>query len=205
LTVPGAAGSVVAIVLAAGLSSRMGRSKALLDWFGEPLVLYQVRQLREAGAATVIVVTGHAAAEVEAALAGSDAVVARNEAFLEGRAGSIRSGAAAVPPGVETIVLLNVDQPRRSEVVRRLIGEHLAAGCAITVPAFAGRRGHPALLAGRLLIELAAVSEAEQGLKEIMRRHAGERHEVEFSTDEVLLDLNTPGAYEAVLTRWMVS
>ncbi|MHB8575561.1 MAG: NTP transferase domain-containing protein, partial [Dehalococcoidia bacterium] len=81
---------------------------------------------------------------------------------------------------------------------------HRAAGCAITVPAFAGRRGHPALLSGQLLDELRAVSEAEQGLKQIMRRHAGNRHEVEFSTDEVLLDLNTPGAYEAALARWMV-
>ncbi|MBK7725004.1 MAG: NTP transferase domain-containing protein [Dehalococcoidia bacterium] len=49
------------IILAAGTSTRMGRPKALLDWGGQPLVCYQVRQLQEAGCDEVIVVLGHKA------------------------------------------------------------------------------------------------------------------------------------------------
>ena len=50
--------SVEAILLAAGESSRMGKPKALLDWFGEPLVNAQICSLIEGGIDQVIVVTG---------------------------------------------------------------------------------------------------------------------------------------------------
>ena len=49
---------VRALLFAAGESRRMGSPKPLLPWYGEPLVVYQVRQLREAGAAEVVVVLG---------------------------------------------------------------------------------------------------------------------------------------------------
>ncbi|MEO6397075.1 MAG: NTP transferase domain-containing protein, partial [Tepidiformaceae bacterium] len=58
------------IVLAAGFSSRMGEPKALLDWGGEPLLAYHVRQLREAGADEVIVVLGHRGDEIQRGMRG---------------------------------------------------------------------------------------------------------------------------------------
>ena len=44
------------ILLAAGMSSRMGKPKAMLDWFGEPLINYQINQLKEGGADEIVVV-----------------------------------------------------------------------------------------------------------------------------------------------------
>ena len=58
------------ILLAAGMSTRMGEPKALLDWGGEPLARYQIRQLREAGADEVIVVLGHRGDDIHRELRG---------------------------------------------------------------------------------------------------------------------------------------
>ena len=52
------------------------------------------------------------------------------------------------------------------------------------------------MLSGELLHELRAVEEESEGLRAVMRRHVAERREVEFEDESVLLDLNTPDAYE---------
>jgi molybdenum cofactor cytidylyltransferase len=190
-------GPTVAILLAAGLSSRMGVPKALLPWEGRPLVRYQVEQLLAGGCDRVIVVTGHERAAIEDALAGGAAEVAYNPDYAAGRAGSVRVGANAAPADAGRLVILNVDQPRAAAVIRRLLDAHRIGGATLTVPAHAGRRGHPLVLDGSLRTELLAVEEASEGLKAVVRRHQGERQELEFESDEVLLDLNTPESYAA--------
>jgi molybdenum cofactor cytidylyltransferase len=189
--------TVAGIVLAAGLSSRMGQTKPLLPWDGRTLVEFQVAQLREAGVGDIVVVVGHDAARVAAAAreAGARAVV--NESYLEGRAGSVRAGAAAVRDDSTAVVLLSADQPRPSSLTRRLLEEHRRCGAAITVPRLGARRGHPTILAGRLLDELRAVSEASEGLRAIIRNHADEIHDVDVADPRVVLDVNTPEAYRA--------
>lgn len=186
---------LAAIVLAAGLSTRMGTPKPLLPWDGRTLVEYQVAQLVTAGVSQVIVVTGHAAAEVERALVGSGARVVHNPRYAEGRAGSVRVGAAAVREPVAAVLTLNVDQPRPAELIRAIVSAHLSGNAAVTVPVWSGRRGHPAVFAGALLPELRAVTEEGEGLRAVRRAHAAETREVDFGDPRVLVDINTPESY----------
>ena len=61
--------NVAAVLLAAGAGSRMGhQAKGLLAFDGQPLVQRQVQVLREAGVGEVVVVLGHYADAVQAAL-----------------------------------------------------------------------------------------------------------------------------------------
>lgn len=193
---------VVGVVLAAGLSSRMGTPKQLLDWRGSPLVAYQARQLADAGAATVIVVTGHAAAAVTAALAGVAARPVHNPQFQSGRASSLRVAAEAIGGTPSAIVLLNVDQPRRATTLARLLQAHLAGDALITVPSFDGKRGHPIVVSGSLLPELRHVTDADEGLRAVVRRYTDRRRELPFDDDEVLLDLNDAATYDAARQTW---
>ena len=189
-----------AIVLAAGSSSRMGSSKALLPWDGMTLVGYALRELLAAGASQIVVVVGADAEQVLAAIPESDAIArVVNVAFASGRSSSIRLGAAAIPPGCGALIVQSVDQPCPSAILRMLYEAAENDGVDVAVPAFGGRRGHPICLAGRLLPELADVREEDEGLRAVVRRHADARHEVQVDSAIVHLNLNDPDAYADAL------
>ena len=173
----------------------MGRSKPLLDWGGRPLVAAQVAALEAAGCAPVIVVLGARAAAVRRALPAS-ARWTTNVAWWEGRAGSIRAGARAVPKQAEQVVVASVDQPCSAAAVRRTV-EALAANpeARIAVPRHRGRNGHPPVFDGSLLAELRGVSERGEGLREVRRRWREATIFVEVDDPLVLVNLNTPADY----------
>jgi len=202
-----------AILLAAGESTRMGQPKALLPWGDQTLIEYQIAELRAAGVDDVVVVLGHDADEVRQHVP-PEARVVVNKAYREGRASSLRAGAAALPDDAGPIVVLNVDQPRPRRIIEQLLAAHRNAGALVTVPVGDGRRGHPVVLAGALLPELRSASEAAQGLRGVVAAHeAGVRevhymlvaHESAAGAPDltaliVLLDINTPDEYEQALS-----
>ena len=75
--------TIAALLLAAGESTRMGRMKQLVPWDGRPLVAWQAEQLRDGGADEVVVVLGHRAEEIRAAVPSWCRVVV-NEAYGTG-------------------------------------------------------------------------------------------------------------------------
>lgn len=186
---------VSAILLAAGLSERMGTPKPLLPWLSATLLEYQIGQLAAAGVTEIIVVLGHRAEEILPHAKHPLARVAINRGYREGRASSLRAGAAEVDHRAEAIVILSVDQPRPAGITAVLTEKQLASGGLITAPTFSGQRGHPVVLAGSLLPELAAATEETQGLRALMRKYGGQTTEVSFDSSVVLLDLNTPADY----------
>lgn len=190
-----------AILLAAGESTRMGRPKPLLPWGGVTLIEYQVRELLAAGVDDLVVVLGHAAEEVRPRVP-QGTRVAVNEAYREGRASSLRAGAAALAEGADPIVVLSVDQPRPRAVIETLLAAHREQAAAITVPVAQRRRGHPVVLAGSLLPELREASEESQGLRGVIAAHEEELREAELDSPAVLLDINTPEQYEEALARY---
>ena len=192
---------IAAIILAAGESTRMGRPKQLLPWGGTTLLAWQVRQMREAGVDEVVVVLGHAAADVRPAVP-PEARVVVNEAYRQGRASSLRCGAAAVSDDAGAVLVLSVDQPRPASLSRRLIERWRETGALIVSPRFPRRFGHPVLVDGSLLGELRAVDEATLGLRAVIDRHAAEAEALPVEDDRVDVDINTPADYEAALAAF---
>ncbi|MGH2632720.1 MAG: nucleotidyltransferase family protein [Tepidiformaceae bacterium] len=191
---------ISSILLGAGISQRMGKPKPLLDWGGEPLIAYQVRQLREAGLDEVIVVLGFHGDEIHRQIRNLDCRVMFNARYPAGRSGSLRIGAKAVNRDTDAIVVLNVDQPRPASFTRSLIDAHQPSSVA-TRPLADGRHGHPVIISGRLREELMAATEEEHGLQGILRRHASEL--ADYPADAIChLDVNTPEEYRAALERF---
>jgi molybdenum cofactor cytidylyltransferase len=182
------------IILAAGMSTRMGQPKALLEWGGQPLLAYQVEQLREAGCDEVIVVLGYRSDEIHRQVKRSNCRVMLNPKYQMGRAGSLRIGAKAVNRDADTIVIVNVDQPRPAALIRGLLDAHDSAS-AFTRPNHAGHSGHPIVVSGWLRPELLDANEEDEGLRGILRRHRDQLREIEADAS-CLLDLNTPEEYD---------
>jgi molybdenum cofactor cytidylyltransferase len=190
---------VRALLLAAGESTRMGQPKQVLPWRGQPLVAYQVEQLQAAGAADVIVVVGHAADIVTPVAEASGARVVFNPDYRNGRAGSIRMGAAAIADDTHAVITISVDQPRTAALIRRVLDAHLNSTALITTPEHGGRRGHPVIFDGSLLPELRAVTEQQEGLRAVVRRHGARRQIVPVNDAGIHVEFNTPLEYEAAL------
>ncbi len=191
----------MALLLAAGESSRMGSPKPLLRWGKGTLIEYQIEEFSASRVEKVIVVLGYRAEEIEATIADAEVQIVVNEDYRLGRATSIKAGAHAVPDEARVIVAISVDQPRPRTVIDALSEAHLNNNL-ITLPTYGGRNGHPPVFSGSLLNELRNVSEERQGLREIMQRHASEITKLPWDSDVVLLDMNTPEEYQRALARY---
>ncbi len=191
---------LVALLLAAGESARMGRSKALLPWQGGRLVEFQIEQLLAGGIERVVLVLGHeaeAVRRVASPLARTTIVL--NQDYATGKASSVRAGMDATPADADALLILAVDQPRPGALIRRLRQVHERSDALITVPAFGGRHGHPTIFARELFPEMRDVREETQGLRAVRRRHRDRTQAVETATRVPLIDINTPDDYEAAL------
>ena len=192
---------VWAILLAAGESSRMGQLKALLPWQGTTLIEHQINSLLAAGVQHVVVVLGHDSDRLEPivdSVAGASWVL--NPDYLQGKTTSLKVGVSALDgQSVSDVLLLNVDQPRTSDTVQKLLERHQESQYVITIPTYGGKGGHPIFLSATLLIEMAAIEEETKGLLAVVRRHAEATERLEMNDPSVLWDLNTPEQYEKAL------
>ncbi len=197
---PRAAPRIAALVTAAGRSSRMGGAhKALLPWGDAPLVAHQVHTLAASlpPGAPLVVVVGARGEEVARAVPPAARVVS-NARWCAGRSTSLAAGFRALAPSPaaapDAVLVVAVDQPLHAVTVEALLAAFAPDRHALAVPTFQGRRGHPVLLSSRLWPELLAVEDEPQGLRTIVRRHAGARLEVPVDRP-VRWDLNTPEDY----------
>ncbi|MSQ11117.1 MAG: nucleotidyltransferase family protein [Dehalococcoidia bacterium] len=198
-----AGGGVVAVLLAAGESSRMGRLKSLLPWQDGTLIAYQVRCLLDAGAQQVIVVLGHQAESVRPhipKLPGVRMVV--NTRYHEGKTTSVKLGLAHVPADVEGVILLPVDQPRPAPLVAALVQTFREHRAPVTQPTFGGKRGHPIIFRADVLPELASITEETLGIKPVVDRYRTEAELVPVDSPVALVDLNTDEDYQDALELW---
>jgi molybdenum cofactor cytidylyltransferase len=189
---------ITAIVLAAGLSSRMGSNKLLADLNGKPLLRHAAEAAANSAADTVIVVVGNEAGQAEAALKGLRANSVRNPNYAKGLSTSLKAGIAAVPEDFDGAIILLGDMPGVSSA---LIDKMIAAfdpedGRAICVAARHGRRGNPVLWARRFFSEIMAL-EGDIGAKHLMAMNDELVCEVEADDDGPLTDIDTPQALAA--------
>ena len=181
----------------------MGKPKALLDWFGKPLVLAQAQALIEGGANRVIVVTGAHHNEISVAITNKPNItVANNSHWTQGKTTSIKTGLNQLNPNCQTIIVLAVDQPRPAWIVKQVLHSHIASKRPTTSPRYSSHGGHPLIFDISLLPELSNISEEREGLREVMKRYDENMNRVYFESPIVRFDLNTPEDYETALTTY---
>jgi molybdenum cofactor cytidylyltransferase len=148
----------------------------------------------------VIVVTGHQAERVRAALGERPVHLVANLDYAEGLSTSLKAGLAALPGDVEGVLVGLGDMPRiRSAQIDRLIAAfNPLEGRAIVVPTVRGKRGNPVLFATRFVPEMRQIT-GDVGARHLIGEHDDEVVEIEMEDDAPLLDIDTPEALAALL------
>lgn len=192
-------GSLAAIILAAGYSSRMGDFKPLLRLGGERVITRAVRGFYAAGITGVRVVVGHRAADLGSVLSSLGVTTVVNENYAAGMFSSVQRGVNTLAPDTAAFFLLPGDMP----LVRPTTIEKLARTCRATAhsvlyPCFRGRRGHPPLVT-RDCFGAVRAAPADCSLRTVLEGFAHAAGEVACVDQGILLDLDTPADYERAL------
>ena len=179
---------IAAVVLAAGSSTRMQGSHKLLEIVdGKPMVASAVEAALASCVDPVVVVTGHEAREVQAALPDGVRVV-HNAAHADGLASSLRAAVRALPPDLDAVVVSLGDMPFiRARHFEALV-EAWRPG-AIVVPVRDGRRGNPVLWSATFFDEMCDL-DGDGGAKPIMARYPGAVMEIPAVDDAVFTDVD---------------
>ena len=183
---------IAGLVLAGGRSSRMApRNKLLETVGGEPMVRHVAAVAIASGTQPVIVVTGHEAAAVTAALRGLAVTIVANPDYADGLSTSLRAGLRALPQGIDGALILLGDMPEVETSVLTALVAAFTGESAICVPVRHGRRGNPVLWGSAYFAEMMQLT-GDSGAKPLMARHETHLIEVEVATDSIFEDVDAP-------------
>lgn len=186
-----AARKIAGVLLAAGMSSRMGQNKLFLSLGDRTVLERAVATAIEAGLDPLVVVVGHEADRVRAALDGSPAALVFNPDHARGQNTSLAAGARALPPDADAAVVMLADMPRvDAAMIRALVAAFRDGQAPLVVSRYGDVVAPPILYGAPLFAELRALH-GEQCGKAVIRRHRGEEVELAWPVDR-LCDLDTP-------------
>ena len=188
-----------AVVLAAGMSSRMGVNKLLLPVDGEPVLGHILSSL---GGLHTVVVTGHTPDKLEHIITRHRASSVHNPDYQRGMTTSFQAGLRALNDRYDAVFLVLGDtfgfSPELLDSMTRMMQ---LSGAVLVSPVYEGKRGHPVLVHGSLFGEFLELGEDET-MKTVVDRHE-EGHSYVEGDVWTRLDMDTPEDYERVKRLWL--
>ncbi|MCO5183367.1 MAG: nucleotidyltransferase family protein [Anaerolineae bacterium] len=188
---------VTAVVLAAGASKRMGRAKLSLPWGDTTMLGAVLRVVNACSAENALVITGADASQTAASAAAAALPAMHNPNYANGEmVSSLQLALPLLEPEHAALVVLG-DMPLLSaDLIDTVIRAYRQSQALIIAPTYKGQRGHPVLFAPSLFGELLALPSGESAPRAVVRRHVAETLLVPVESDAVLIDIDTPNAYE---------
>lgn len=192
-----------AIVLAAGMSKRMGQPKVLLPWDkGQTIIEHILTQLFLARVDHVSVIVGNRAEAIKPLVEALGAETVFNPNFETGdMLSSVKAGLRAMPSNIAAVLIVLGDQPRiQPRVVHQVMTAYAEGKGDIVAPSYQMRRGHPILIDRRYWKELLNLPE-DGAPRDVINAHADRIAYVNVDNDSVLRDVDTPDEYRAERRR----
>ena len=192
-----------AVVLAAGLSSRMeGPNKLLLPVGDEPAIRRSVRAVLDSGVQEVVVVTGHQGREVMKAVLDLPVTIQPNVRYEDGQMRSVAVGIAGLTRPADAIMVCLGDMVLITAAdLRELMAVYQAhTHSSIVTPRYQGERGNPIVFAAAYAPEVAA-GRRLIGCRKLAEQYPDEAYFHDVTHDRFSTDLDTPADYARVLAR----
>lgn len=191
------------VLLAAGLSTRMGQPKQLADLHGRPLCTYAARALANAGHDRLLAVVppGDVGDRIRAALSGLGFEFVVNPEPGRGLASSFRAAVQALPSGLAGANFALADMPLvTADLHRALLGAFRDSGAPVVLAVYGDGEGAvrapPHVFRADLLEAVQATPDADHGPRSLIALHRA--HAVTVSVPAgLLLDVDTPEALAA--------
>jgi len=188
---------IVAVVLSAGESSRMGRPKALLPIDSQTFIEKIVGALKQSGIERVVVVLGFHADELRLQVGHLPVEIVVNPDYKQGQLSSLQAAIRHLQTtgSCDGMLVHLVDHPYiDSKLVRLMIDRFGDSDNMIVVPRHQGKRGHPVIFSKKLFQELLDAP-IDQGAKAVVNAHRGETLEIDTDDAGIILDIDTPELY----------
>ena len=188
--------TTAALIVAAGMSSRMGDFKPLLNIGSISIAQRVVATFQQAGVEKIVMVTGYNAVMLERHLAGNGVVFLRNEKYETTQMfDSVRIGLSYLRDKCGRVLFTPVDIPLfTADTVHRLLETDAPLAC----PAVDGETGHPTLIGASLFDRILSDS-GDQGLRGALNRCGAEPTLIPVEDRGILHDADTPEDYKALL------
>ena len=188
--------TTAALIVAAGMSSRMGDFKPLLNIGSISIAQRVVATFQQAGVEKIVMVTGYNAVMLERHLAGNGVVFLRNENYETTQMfDSVCIGLSYLRDKCGRVLFTPVDIPLfTADTVHRLLETDAPLAC----PAVDGETGHPTLIGASLFDRILSDS-GDQGLRGALNRCGAEPTLIPVEDRGILHDADTPEDYKALL------
>ena len=189
--------TVGAVITAAGMSSRMGDFKPMLNIGSISIAQRIVATLHQAGVNKIVVITGFQAQQLERHLANNGLIFLRNEEYETTQMfDSAKIGLSYLKDKCDRILFTPVDIPLFTAMT---VTELIESGAELACPVCEGKTGHPILIASSLVDRILADG-GERGLQGAISRCGAEMRLVPVDDAGTLHDADTPADYRALLS-----
>ncbi|MEX0802617.1 MAG: nucleotidyltransferase family protein [Candidatus Binatia bacterium] len=188
---------IVAVILSAGESSRMGRPKALLPIEGQKFIERIAGALKQSRAGRIIVVLGHHVDEMRRQIEHLPVDILVNPDYQNGQLSSLQVAIRHIQneDNCDGMLVHLVDHPYiNPALVDMMIERFYQSGRLIVVPRHRERRGHPVIFSRQLFDELLDAP-IDQGAKAVVNAHREETLEIETAEEGITIDIDTPELY----------
>jgi molybdenum cofactor cytidylyltransferase len=187
---------VAAVVLAGGMSRRMGVPKQLLRLGGKSLLERTLANIRGSGVDEIVLVLGAAADEVRRQVTTDGMRVVVNPDFQQGMGTSLRAGLATVSASMQAALIVLADQPFvLSPTLDQMIAYRQQYAPQILIPLYRGFRGNPVLLDRLVFPELMHLT-GDVGCRAIFGSHTESIHKLAVDDVGILLDIDSAEDWE---------
>jgi len=187
--------SMAGIILAAGMSKRMGTAKQLLRLNGRYLLQWVVNAAIDSTLEKIYLVLGCNSDRILISLprlAQTPQIeILYNPNFENGMSSSVKCGLSAAKSRYESVMFLLGDQPFiSSEMINQLQIEYQNSDKKICLPAFQGKKGNPVIFNSYFYKQLMNVT-GDMGGRHIIRDHPEQVLHVPTNDPKELFDIDT--------------